>query len=278
MRKKNFIITTHGALCVYANYFDYLYKRIYDLVDTTLKNRLLDIEYIAVAKLEIDFLRKFGISEKKIHYIPHGIDTNHFKPSDPSQIILKYNLQKLEDKKIVLYVGRISERKGVEILIKAFSILIKEISDTFLLIAGGDFNYRATIEKMVREEGLKNKVIFLGHVPTNFLPNLYSFSNVIVYPSKYEIFGHVILEANACKKPVIASNHWGPKELIINGKTGFLTKYGEVLELKEKIADILVNESLQEKMGKLARQHVKNNFTWESNAKKHYELYKNILK
>lgn len=277
IKKKKFVITTHGSLCVNISYFDYLYKRVYDLLDSSLKNKLLDIEYIAVAKLEIDFLRKFKIPEHKIHYIPHGIDTNHFKPLDPQYIIKRYNLMNIKDKKKILYVGRISKRKGVDILIKAFILLKKEIPDAVLLIAGADYNYKDEIEKIAKNERIGNDIFFLGHVSVKLLPMVYSLANVIVYPSKYEIFGHVILEANACEKPVIASNHWGPKELILQGKTGFLTSYGDIKQLKESIAKILTDHSLQEKIGKFARTYVKNNYTWEKAAKSHYDLYKRVL-
>lgn len=277
IKKKKLIITTHGALCTNISYFQHLYKRLYDLTNTRMKNKLLNIEYIAVSKIEIDFLKKYGIDDEKIHYIPHGINFNHFKPCYPKNIIERYKLNFLANKKIILYVGRIARRKGIDILIKAFSLLKNEIPDSYLLIVGGDYGYRLKIEKLAKEQKSHKRIIFLGFVPKKLLPEVYSLADVVVYPSKFEIFGHVILEANACEKPVIASNHWGPKELIINGKTGFLTRYGDAKELKENITKILNNELLQKKMGKQARDYVKKNFSWENNAKKHFELYKQVL-
>lgn len=276
IKKKHLIITTHGASCG-RDYFDYLKKRLYDIVGTSLKNKFLDIHYIAVAKIEIGFLEKLGISDERLHYIPHGVDFNYFKPSDPEEIIKKFNLSYLKHKKVILYVGRIYKNKGIDILINAFSLLRNEFKDVYLVLAGADFNYKNKIMEIANRENLKNRIIFLGHVPKKLLPKIYSLANVVVYPSKFEIFGQVILEANACKKPVIASNHWGPKELIINNKTGFLIKYGDAEILKDKIIKILTDERLQERMGDFARQHVKSNFSWEMNAQKHYILYNNIL-
>ena len=273
-RKKCFIITTHGMLSAIKNYFQYLYKRIYDLTNSSLKNNLLDINYIGVSKTEIEIIRKYGIPDDRIHYIPHGVDTTHFKPIYSKEILEKYNLI---DKEIILYIGRISKRKGIDYLIKAFSLLKDEIPNAILLIVGGDYGYKNTIEKIVKNENLLKRIMFLGYIPKKDLPKIYSIANVIVYPSKFEIFGHVILEANACEKLVIAVNHWGPKELIINGKTGFLTKYGDVQGLKEKIVYILQNESLQKQMGKFARKYVKQNYSWEKCAQKHFELYNNLL-
>lgn len=274
LKKKKLIITTHGVLYASINYFQHFYKRLYDLTDSYLKNKLLDIDYIAVSKFEIELIKKFGILDEKIHYIPHGIDTNHFKPSDRTEILEQYNLF---DKKIILYVGRISKRKGVDILINTFSKLKNEIPNVYLLIVGSDYGFKNSIEKLIKSQNLKKRIIFLGFIPKTKLPKVYSIANVVVYPSKYEIFGHVILEANACEKVVIASDHWGPKELILNGKTGYLTKYGDIEELKEKIIYVLNNEELQKKMGEFAREYVKKNFSWDINAEKHFKLYQKIL-
>ncbi|MFX1311078.1 MAG: glycosyltransferase family 4 protein [Promethearchaeota archaeon] len=277
IKKKKFVITTHGALCTNINYFHYLYKRIYDLADTTLKNKLLNINYIAVSKIEVEFLKRYGINIENIHYIPHGINTNHFKPHDPMQIISKYNLSRLLGKDIILYVGRIAKRKGIDILIKAFSTLKDDFPNAILLIVGGDYGYKNTIQKLAKKQKFSDKIVFLGFIPKLDLPGIYSLAKVVVYPSKFEIFGHVILEANACEKPVIASNHWGPKELIRDSQTGYLINYGNIFQLKEKIKKILENEDLRNQMGKNARNYVKKQFSWKKNANEHFKLYQKIL-
>jgi len=278
LKKKKFVITPHGALCININYFHHLYKRFYDFLGTNLKNKFLDIDYIAVSKTEIEFLRKYEIDGDKIHYIPHGINTNVFKPVDNSEIINRFNLHNLHDKKIVLYVGRMAKRKGIDILIKSFALVQDEIPNAFLLIVGGDYGYGSAIQKFARSQSFQDKIKLLGFIPRKLLPQIYSLADVVVYPSKFEIFGHVILEANACEKPVIASDHWGPKELIRNGKNGFVVKYGNIYQLKEKIIQILNNETLKNKMGKQARMVVENDYSWKKNALSHYQLYKRILK
>jgi len=274
IRKKKFVITTHGALCTNMNYYEHLIKRLYDTSDSFLKNKLLDIDFIAVSKLETEFLRKYRVPEEKIHYIPHGINVNHFKPVDPSDFLKTHNL---EGKKIILYVGRITQRKGIDVLIKAFSLVKEEIPDAYLLIAGGDYGYKSTIEKISRKQNFEKSIKFLGFIPKRQLPMVYSAADLVAYPSKFEIFGHVVLESNACGKVIIASRHWGPKEIVDEGKTGYLTKYGDVEELREKIVYVLENEKRHIEMGKYAREHVKKNYSWDACAKSHYNLYKKIL-
>jgi len=278
IKKKKLIITTHGNLCANFKYFEYLYKRIYDLTDTYLKNKLLDIDYIAISKIEIEFLKKYGIEDEKIHFIPHGVNTNLFQLTDSTNFINKYNLTDLLDKNVIVYVGRLAERKGIDVLVNAFALLQNEIPDSRLIIAGGETRYKEKIIGLVKQHKIQDKVRFLGFIPKIELPQVYSIANVVVYPSKFEIFGNVITEANACEKVVIASDHWGPKEVILDGKTGFLTKYGDIEGLKEKIAYVLSNEELQQKIGKFARKYVKSNYSWKINAQKHYKLYKDVLK
>ncbi len=272
--KKKLVITSHGGITLSLNYFQHLYQRIIDLSLGNIKNTFLDINYIVVTKFEAEYLIRFGIAKENIYLIPHGIDINHFKHSNSSNFIKLYNLEK---KKIVLYVGRLFKDKRIDILINAFSLLKKEISDTVLLLAGGDFGYKSTLENLIQKMNLKHDVIILGHLPKRYLPEIYSMADVVVMPAKSETFGLVALEANACKTPVIASNHWGPREIINNGKNGFLIEFGDIIEMKEKLILILSNEELKKKMGDYAREYVKSNFSWEINAKKHYELYKKIL-
>ena len=274
IKKKKLVITSHGVLSVSTSYFQHLYERLKDLTSGFVKNKLLNIDYIAVTKLEALFFKKFGFPEENIHIIPHGIDTSHFKPSDPSKFLKKYNLS---GKKIILFVGRISKGKRIDLLVEAFAQLQEEIPEAILLIAGGDFGYKVVIEQLIKKQNLNDKIIFLGHIEKNKLPELYSLANVVVMPAKSETFGHVALEANACEKIPIASNHWGPKEIIENGKTGYLIEYGNIEEMKEKIKHVIENENRQVQMGKYAREYVKKNYSWESCAQKHYELYKKLL-
>lgn len=274
IKNKKLVITSHGILNLSLNFFQYFYERLKDLTIGSLEKKLLNIHYIAVTKFEAKLFKRFGISEENIDIIPHGIDINLFKPSDPSELIQKYNLL---NKKIILYVGRLFKGKRIDILVNAFLLLKDEIPKAILIIAGGDYGYKTTLENLIKKYNLQKRVILLGFVPKNELSMIYSMANAVVIPSKSETFGNVVVEANACEKPVIASNHWGPKEIILDGKTGFLIEFEDVETMKEKIVYLLEDENRQLQMGKYAREHVKKNYSWEINAKKHYELYKKLL-
>jgi glycosyltransferase involved in cell wall biosynthesis len=98
-----------------------------------------------------------------------------------------------------------------------------------------------------------------------------------VFPSIYEPFGIVLLEAMACGKPVVASNVGGIPFVVEEGKTGLLFESGNVEDLADKIMTILENEELGEKMGEAGRERAKE-FTWDKIAERTVEVYKEILK
>jgi len=103
-------------------------------------------------------------------------------------------------KKIVLYLGKITPRKGVDFLVKAFSRM--GAADTVLVIAGNDMGFRSQVEKIVRETGVMNQVIFTGLLTGNDKLSAYRDADVLVYPAIHEIFGLVPFEAMLCGAPV----------------------------------------------------------------------------
>jgi len=103
----------------------------------------------------------------------------------------------------------------------------------------------------------------------------YAASDVFVLPTFNDNFGLVVAEAMACGKPVIVSNRGAPQELI--GDTGLIFEYGSHHELADKIAILLENEDLRQKLGVKARKRIAENFTWDKAAGKYADLYEKIL-
>jgi len=151
--------------------------------------------------------------QNKIFTIFNPIDLEKFKPMERQGKGRNFR---------ILFVGRITEQKGIDILIG----VVKNLSRTSIFknlhftIAGS-----GELESLV--DNLQKKfsnIDFLGHVSQNNMPQLYSSSDVIIVPSRWEGLPNVILEAQSCGIPVIASNISGSNEIIINGKTGFLVE------------------------------------------------------
>jgi len=271
-KKKPLVITPHGGIAINWDYRDKIPKMISDKSVGIIK-KYLKAHYIAVTKMEIPLIKKLGVDEEHIHFIPHGVNTEVFKLVNSNHLKLKLGL---ETSKIILYVGRIAKGKGVDILIKLFSNIKLEHKDAKLVIVGDDGGYLSIIKSLIKKYNLTNDVVLIGYVPKNNLSQYYSMADLVIYPSRQEIFGLVLCEAMACRKPVIGSNILGPSEIIINGETGITSDFKNIPELSNLINSLLDDKKKLTEMGENGYQRVKKYYTWRKCAISHFNLYKMI--
>jgi len=271
-KKKPLVISPHGGIAINWDYRDKIPKMVSDKSFGIIKKHLKP-HYIAVTKMEIPLIKNLGVDEEHIHFIPHGVNTEIFKVVDSNQLKSKLGL---ETSKIILYVGRIAKGKGVDILIHLFSNVRKEHKDAKLVIVGNDGGFLSIIKKMINKYNLTNDVILTGFISKNNLPQYYSMADLVIYPSRQEIFGLVLCEAMACRKPVIGSNILGPSEIIINGETGFTSDFKNIPELSNMINNLLDDKKKLKELGEKGYQRVIKYYTWKKCAISHSNLYKMI--
>lgn len=204
-----------------------------------------------------------NIDKSKLLVLPMGVDMSMFKQSDFSKLKKRFG-----NNKIILFVGRLVERKGVQYLIRALKIALNKNPNTILLIAGKG-EYEDNLKELVEELNLKEKVVFLGALPHNETVKYYNIADIFVLPSVsskatgYEGLGVVLIEAMACGTNVIGSNVGGIPDIIIDKKTGLLFEADNSEDLAEKIDLLLNNKSLSKTLAKNAKQHIKK-FSWEN--------------
>ncbi len=274
MKKKPVIITPHGGISINWDYGDKIPKMIHDKLIGYLKRKLLKPHFIAVSKNEISIIKKFGIDNDYIHYIPDGVNTQLYRYVDPTDLKKKYNV---EESDIILYVGRINKGKGVDKLIKILNFIVQKNKNVKLFIIGEDSGYLHVVKSLIYKYNLSDYVIFTGFISRYNLAKYYSMADLVVYPSRQEIFGHVIIESGACGRVVIGSDIMGPSEIIIDGKTGFTSDFKNYTELSDLILELLNDKKRLIQMGKEAIERVKAEFSWEKSAISHIELYKKVL-
>lgn len=207
-------------------------------------------------------------TNSKIYIIPNGINLreiqnaeicNHIKVKHPS----------------VLFTGRLERIKGVDILLRAISIIKKEMPEICGYIMGGG-SLENELKELTKKLDMEENVNFLGF---KFGKEKYSYIksvDICVVPSRYESFGIVCLEAMACGKPVVASNVGGLPYVIEDGKSGLLFERGNARDLANKIIFLLQNEDLRNKMGEAGRERAKN-FTWDKIAERTLKLYNEVI-
>lgn len=203
-------------------------------------------------------LKVFGRKlQRKTRIIPCGVDLQAYPRNQEIKIINeKYNL---EDKKTVIFVGRLTWEKGVIYLLKAAPAIKGEI-----FIIGGGVE-KPKLEKYAKDNKLKN-VHFLGYFGNEYVDELREFykrADCVVLPSICdEGLGIVILEAMACETPVVATNKGGIPLAVKNGKTGFLVRAKSGKLLSDAINKVISDPKLRKTMGENARKLVEEKFDW----------------
>lgn len=275
MKKKPMVISPHGGISINWDYSDKIPKMISDKTFGYLKKKLLKVHYIAVTKMEVPLIKKYGgVDEDHIHYIPHGVNLDIFKQEDSDK--LKKELG-LDNSDVLLYVGRIAKGKGVDKLIKIVNLIQKRNKNIKLVIIGGDSGYLHIVKSLIRSYNLSKNILYLGYISKENLSKYYSLADLVIYPSRQEIFGLVLCEAMACGKAVIGSDIFGPSEIIINGETGYTSNFKNLDELSKTIADLLKDKEKLNYMGKNGLERVKKHYSWKKAAEAHLKLYKRVL-
>ena len=234
---------------------------------------------IAVSKYTINELTNlYGINQNKIHVIYNGVDVERFKPR-PNKTELRQDFGLNPDEKIVLFVGRLYHRKGLETLLQSVPPVLKEFSNVKFVISGTGFKQKEeSLRNMAKELDIKNHVTFLGYVPDEKLPLLYATSDIFVLPAIYENFPFAILEAQSTGIPVISTKVGGISEFLADFENGFLIDPGNSAQLAQRVLNLLQNPDLAKKMGDLGRKKIEETFDWRLITKQVISLYHKLLK
>ncbi len=206
--------------------------------------------------------------------IPNAVNIKDFHPDiDGSKIKKRHDM---EGKKVVLFVGRIKFHKGIEYFVSAAKFFGDDTK--FLIIGTGDFE--DVVKNYIQTLKLEDKVILVGKVPSEELAEYYAACDVFVLPSltRLEAFGIVGLEAMATGKPVIVSDIPGVREVITDGKEGFLTPPMDIERMAEKIKKLLSNPQLCERMGSMGRKKVETKFNITKIVDDLENVYSKIIK
>ncbi len=200
---------------------------------------------------KIDAKKTYKIQEEKIILLPNLIEEND-----------KYISSNKEYK--IVFVGRFHKYKGVDVLIKAFSLIIEKFPGLKLEIIGGDGN-QAEFTELVKYYGLQDSVNFLGKQPMPTILEHFATAQFSVVPSLAEAFGIVVIEAFSVKIPVIGSDTGGIAKIIEDGKSGLLFPPGDYKALASKMEILLRSQELRDRLTEGAYQRFKHTYSLEDN-------------
>jgi glycosyltransferase involved in cell wall biosynthesis len=217
---------------------------------------------------------KAGLQKNKFEIIPFGVDTNFFKPIKVEENKELFN---------ILAVGYLIERKGFEYLIKA----VKEVSKThhnIKLTIVGSGPLEIQIKNHIKWLELDENIEIISNVSDQQLLEIYNSSDLFVLPSivdsqgNTEGLGVVLLEAMACKLPVIGSDIGGIPDIVHDGVNGILVPQKNILEISRAIIEIIENEELRQSIVENGYEMVKGHFSWEQIAREYITIYNEVLK
>ena len=194
-------------------------------------NFLKDMKIRCINSISYNFLKKVS---KNTELIPHSVDLKKFYPDKSIE---------REKKFTVLFVGKIKRLKRIDLLLR---LAENHRNIDFWFVGDGK------MKRDIMGCDLKNVKYYGGVKDTNNLRELYNKSHVLILPSEKELFGIVLIEAMACKTPVIASKCVGPKDIIKNNKTGLLFPKGNYEELEKRLIKVYKSKPLRKKLTKNA--------------------------
>jgi glycosyltransferase involved in cell wall biosynthesis len=238
----------HTNIAQQSYHFGLLKKRIGQAFDAA--DHVIAVSYNTRSSIE----RTFG--RGGIEVIHNGVDTDFFKPKEVSVP------QQFRDKLKLLFVGRLSKRKGADLLPQ---IAARCGSDVVLFHTGSPADKRQFPSK---------KMIPLGTLPRDRLPDIYNMSDIFVFPSRLEGFGYAVAEAMACAKPVVCTNGSSLPELIVDGAGGYLCEQDKTDDFVEKIRRLGSDGHLRQTMGEFNRKRIVEEFTLAKMAERYSRMYR----
>jgi PEP-CTERM/exosortase A-associated glycosyltransferase len=215
-----------------------------------------------------------GIAESKIFEVPNGVDTNHFQPREPdAELIAKYGLT---GKTVIGFIGSFYFYEGLEFLIDAVLLLLKQRNDIKVLLAG-EGEAQAGLEARIPEE-LRENFIFTGNVAHNDVRRYYSVMDILVYPRVKSRLTELTtplkpLEAMAMARVVVGSDAGGIRELVKDGLNGFLVGARNPEAIAGCLAKLAGDLTIRRTIGERARAFVMREREWKKIVERYFDIY-----
>jgi glycosyltransferase involved in cell wall biosynthesis len=234
------------------------------------------LRIIALSQMEAEEYRSLGLSNKRIAIVPNGINLSEY-PNFQGFGFLKRKFHIRDDSRILLYLGRIHETKGIDILIKAYAYMMKTMksNNTLLVIAGPDDGYLAEIKSLAYSYGVSNSVIFAGFIDEKDKLSALADADLFITPTFYG-FPMTFLETCAVGTPIVTTTSGDTLEWI-NNNVGYTTA-PTYEELGKAMYTLISDDAKREVFSKKCKELARSVFSIEQTVDKLEQIYNNIKK
>jgi phosphatidylinositol alpha-1,6-mannosyltransferase len=223
---------------------------------------------------------EWSLPDERVRVLHPGVDTSRFIPA-PCDADVRQQLG-WGDRRVVLTVGRLQKRKGHDQMIRAVRLLKDEFPDVLYAVIG-DGEERAELQRLIQQEQVADHVQLIGEADDTRLIAAYQQCDLSILPNRQvghdiEGFGMVLLEAQACGKPVIAGDSGGTSEAVNAPVTGLIIPCETPETIASAVAGLLRDEARRAQMGRAAREWVTANFEWSALAGQARQIFDSVAR
>lgn len=218
--------------------------------------------------------RLFGLPFEKINVVPNGVNLTTF-----NNIERDYEFRRkfaMDNEKIILFMGRLVYEKGVQHLISAMPKILNGYHDAKLVIAGKG-GMLDELKGQVYSMGISDKVCFAGYQSGKDVAKMYKAADISVFPSTYEPFGIVALEAMLAERPIVVSDIGGLNEIVQHRENGMKSYAGNPNSIADSILELLYDHQLYDNVVRKAKNKVRNEYNWNKIAQDTHFTYQKAI-
>jgi glycosyltransferase involved in cell wall biosynthesis len=250
-------------------------KRMRMLYDRFLSN-LVNVsasKIICVSEGELNYAVESGFDRDSLVIVPDSVDISRFDGIPKGAFKSKYNI----DSEFVLFVGRLAKNKGLEYLVEAIPQVLKDHPRIKFVLIGEDEGMREILLHQSKKFGIKQNLIFTGPLDYGTVSSAFVDCSLFVLPSEFEAFGIVLAEAQAARKPCVATKVGGVPNVVKDKQTGLLVDFGNSRDLAQAICDLLDDKDKSTSFGEAGYKWVSENFAIENVVDRLEEVYEEVL-
>lgn len=220
----------------------------------------------------------YGVSPSKLRPVTNGVDTSLYEPDEERRRTTRAELG-VAGTNVVLFVGRLVKKKGLQYLVRALGELRQRNPDVTLLVVGGTAatsRFGSRIRRLIDELGLGDRVKILTEVPESRMAAIYNAADVCAVPSiNYDPLPTVVFEAMASGKPIVGTNKWGIPQQVGHDRT--LVPEKDPRALARGLRTLIEDRSVAEREGRRNRERACRKFDWDDVAAMYEDLYQEVM-
>jgi glycogen(starch) synthase len=217
-----------------------------------------------------ELVQQYHVAPERIALVPCGVAADQFAVR--GDLAGFRRVFAAPEDRLVLYVGRLDQEKGLPVLLQAFAH-VWTVEPRARLVLAGKGVLQEELQRRAAELGVGERVSFVGYVTGDALAGVYRTAEVLTVPSLYEPFGMVALEGMVCGIPVVVADTGGLREIVTDGVTGLRVPPGDAPALAQALLRVLSDEALASRLGQTGQQHAHQAYNWTDLARQTVAVY-----